>query len=326
MKIGNNKDVVEIIKQYQKIVIFHHIRPDGDCLGSQSGLKQLILDNFQDKTVYAVGDTKNSYWFMNIELDNFASPEELDGALAIIVDANFKERIEFSYLFEKVKFAKIIRIDHHPNDDDLGEAYRWVDSSFIACAEQISQLAIDNNLAISKRTAEFLYLGIYTDSGRFLYANTTARTHFLAAKLMETGFDFQRIHTHLNSKKISDLEFENYIFLHKKIYQNVIYYTLDLDEQKKLHKNPAQATRPNILANIDNFYIWVSLVQEEAKKWRVEFRSSGPNVRNVALKWGGGGHLQASGTILDSLDKIDSLIKDCQLECDLFIEAKNKTN
>ncbi|AHH45023.1 DHH family phosphoesterase [Mesomycoplasma bovoculi] len=311
MLVGSSQIAIDLIEKYSRIVIFHHIRPDGDCLGSQLGLKRLIELNYKNKEVYIVGDSKDSFPFLNLQHD---SVEDLDlsNALAIIVDVNNIERIESSYLFEKHKFAEILRIDHHPNDDSWEQAQRWIDSSFVACAEQISQLAIDAKWAIDSECAKPLYLGIYTDSGRFLYKQTTARTHRIAATLIDTGLDFNQIHQELNKKSKADLDLESFVLSKKQTYKNVIYYVMDLNQQKELKLNSQSATRPNLLANIGSYKIWLSFVQEENKKWRVEFRSSGPNVREVATKWGGGGHLNASGAIIDDPSKISLIVQDCQ--------------
>ncbi|AAZ53383.2 bifunctional oligoribonuclease/PAP phosphatase NrnA [Mesomycoplasma hyopneumoniae] len=308
------KEIIKLIENHDTIVIFHHIRPDGDCIGAQLGLKNLILDNFKNKKVFAVGNHKGSFSFLNAKTDSIPDKLILKNSLAIIVDANFKNRIESVFLFDQFKFKTILRIDHHPNEDDFEQIYRWVDPSYVATCEQIADLAYKAKWKISQKSAIFIYLGIYTDSGRFLYKNTSARTHFLTGILFRTGFNFALIHEKLNQKKLSDIDFDSYIFSVKKIYKNVIFYTLSMEEQKKLNKNPSNSVRPNLLANIENFRIWLCLVQEKENSWRVEFRSSGPNVQKVAQNWGGGGHLNASGAIIESLDKLDLLIKDCQAE------------
>ncbi|WGI36739.1 DHH family phosphoesterase [Mesomycoplasma lagogenitalium] len=322
MKIGSIKEVTEIIKNHDNIVIFHHIRPDGDCLGSQFGLKQLILDNFPNKTVKTVGDSKGILSFLDFQFQNDLSDDFLKSALAIIVDANFKERIEKRELLDKNIFKSVIRIDHHPNEDDLNTDVKWVDSSYIAAAEQIAHLAVENKWTISAKAAEYIYTGIYTDSGRFLYSNTSSRTLFLASELWKTDMNIEKIHSNLTKNSENDLRFQAYILSNFKRLENVIYYSMDLETQKKFNKDSAAATRPNILANIDNYRIWLSFTQEEDKKWRVEFRSNGPVVRNVAVKWGGGGHERASGAIINDVNDIEKIAYDCQQE----FENWNKHN
>ncbi|MBN3534902.1 DHH family phosphoesterase [Mycoplasma procyoni] len=314
MEIGNIESIVKEIKNHDQIVIFHHIRPDGDCLGSQFGLKTLIEENFPNKTVKAVGDSKGILKFLDFDFQNDLSDDFLKNSLAIIVDANFKERIENRELLDKNIFKSVIRIDHHPNEDDLNATCRWVDSSYIAAAEMVADIAVSSNWKISPKAAKYIYTGIYTDSGRFLYSNTTPRTLELSAKLWSTGLDVDNVHQNLTRNSEKDMKFQSYVISKVKTYENVIYYSLDLQEQQQLQKDSNAATRPNILANIDDYRIWLSFTQEEPNKWRVEFRSNGPIVRNVALKWNGGGHERASGAIIFDQKDIENVVKDCQEE------------
>ncbi|MGZ9413672.1 DHH family phosphoesterase [Mycoplasma sp. Z386] len=323
MKIGNLKKIVNEIENHNSIVIFHHIRPDGDCLGSQFGLKTLIEENFPNKKVFAVGDSKNTLNFLDFSFNNDLSDDILKESLAIIVDANFKERIEKRELLDKNIFKSVIRIDHHPNEDDLNTTTRWVDSSYIAAAEMIADLAFSSNWKVSTKAAKYIYTGIYTDSGRFLFSNTTPRTLSLTAKLWETGLNIDELHTNLTKNSESDLRFQSFIFSTFKTFKNVIYYSITLEEQKQYNKTPAEATRPNTLANIDNYRIWLSFTEEETNKWRVEFRSNGPVVRNVALKWNGGGHERASGAIINNARDIIKIVEDCQQEYERWIKLNN---
>ncbi|QJB70922.1 DHH family phosphoesterase [Mycoplasma sp. 1654_15] len=314
MKIGSKKKTLELIEQFDSIVIFHHIRPDGDCLGSQFGLQELIKLNYPNKQVFAVGDSKNSFKFLDLQHDSIPSKEILENSLAIIVDANFKERIEFAYLLNDYKFKAILRIDHHPNEDDLNATHRWVDSSYIASAEQIADLAKYAKWQVNQRAANLIYLGIYTDSGRFLFSNTSSRTLELSAMLWKKGADKKLIHTKLSAKSLSEIEFETYVYSKIQKTKNVIYFVLNQEELKKLNKTSNSASRPNLIANIDEYKIWISFVQEENTNWRVEFRSNGPIVRNVAIKWNGGGHELASGAIIFDEANIKKVVKDCQEE------------
>jgi phosphoesterase RecJ-like protein len=93
-------------------------------LGSQLGLKQLIKDNFKGKKVYAIGDSKEMFPFLNIKLDKIPSDKILNKSLGIVVDANFSDRIECNEILTEEKLGAVIRIDHHPNDDDVNYVER----------------------------------------------------------------------------------------------------------------------------------------------------------------------------------------------------------
>ncbi|MGZ9762851.1 DHH family phosphoesterase [Mycoplasma sp. 5912] len=319
MRVGNLTDIKNAIEKYDNIVIFHHIRPDGDCLGSQFALKELIQDNFPHKMVYAIGDHQDAFKFMNFEHDLIPNDEILAKSLGIVVDANFKERIEFSDVLDKNLFAQVIRIDHHPNEDDLAEnAIRWVDSTYVAADEMVTELAVESNWKITPKAANYLYLGIYTDSGRFLYNNTCARTFNLVAHLYQAGLDADFIHKNLSQTTLEDLKFNAWLMSTLKTREGVAYIQNDLLTTKKYGKTSQGSLRVNSIANIKGFPIWVQFLEEEDGRVRVEFRSNGPIVRNVALKWGGGGHERAAGCIIDSFDQVELVIDDCAYEVERY--------
>ncbi|WP_027121372.1 DHH family phosphoesterase [Mycoplasma leonicaptivi] len=315
MVIGNLELVTKEIYKHNSIVIFHHIRPDGDCLGSQFGLAELIKTNFPDKKVYTIGDSKGIYNFLDFKMDYIPSDEVLKNSLGVVVDANHKERIENREVLDKNLFKTVIRIDHHPNDDDLGDAtIRWVDSSYSAADEMITEIAVINQWKITPKAAQYLYLGINTDSGRFLFNNVKARTLYLASKLYEAGLDADYVHRGLAQTTLEDIKFNSYLMSTLKTRNGVAYIQNDLKTTLSLGQTSQSSVRVNSIGNIKGYPIWVQFTEEENSKIRVEFRSNGPIVRNVALKWGGGGHERASGAIIDSFDLVEKVVDDCAFE------------
>lgn len=323
MNIGKWQDAKKMLEKYDSIVIFHHVRPDGDCLGSQFGLKELLKDNYPEKKVYAIGDNNGVLDFMNFKFDKVPSDSILKKSLGVIVDANFSERIFLNEVLHKNLFPETLRIDHHPNDDDLHKTTRWVESHRIAAAEMIIELAYQAKWKVSPRAAEFMFLGTVTDSGRFQYAGTSARTHELVAFLYKNGLDAQKVLKNLAETTLEDIKVNNKILENMKIDKKVVYSTITLKETKELGKRPDDVARVNVIANIKGYPMWILFNEEEDGKIRCEYRSNGPSARNVAVKWGGGGHLYASGSIINSFDDIKKVIKDCNDEIKRF-EKENK--
>ncbi|ADE19755.1 DHH family phosphoesterase [Mycoplasma crocodyli] len=311
MLIGNEKEATALIEKHDSIVIFHHIRPDGDCLGSQFGLKELIETNYPNKKVYVVGETKGNFTFLNLKHDPIPSDKILKKSLGIIVDAGDKERLESRELLDKNLFIETLRIDHHPNGDDLDKCTRWVDSSYIAADEMITQLAFVNNWKITKRAANLLYLGINTDSGRFLYDKTCARTMRLVAMLYDKGLEADFILQNLSKTNLNELKYNSWLVSTLQTKDGVAWIKNDLETTKKFGKTAQTSVRPNAIANIEGYPIWIQFTEEEDKKIRVELRSNGPLVNVVARKHGGGGHDRASGCILNSFEEINKVVDDC---------------
>lgn len=313
-KLAIFKKIEERIKAHKNIVIYHHIRPDGDCLGSQFGMKNLIKVNFPDKTVYTIGDSKGIYSFLEFKMDKLPL-EKLDDSLAIIVDANFKERLECREYLDNNCFDEIIRIDHHPNDDDLDASLRWVEPEAPAAAQQVTEIAYELGWKLNKEAATYLYLGIYTDSVKLSTNTTTAKTMLLVSWLWDNGSQKDLIHTELSKRTLFDININTYISQNMKIANDVVSFYFPLSEQIKLGiKDPLKANRPFVLGSIDNTRAWVFFTEEKPGQIRCEFRSNGCNVRNVAIKWGGGGHIRASGAQISDPNLIPLIIKDLEQE------------
>ncbi|MEX1817476.1 bifunctional oligoribonuclease/PAP phosphatase NrnA [Metamycoplasma hominis] len=313
-KLAIFKKIEERIKAHKNIVIYHHIRPDGDCLGSQFGMKNLIKVNFPDKTVYTIGDSKGIYSFLEFKMDKLPL-EKLDDSLAIIVDANFKERLECREYLDNNCFDEVIRIDHHPNDDDLDASLRWVEPEAPAAAQQVTEIAYELGWKLNKEAATYLYLGIYTDSVKLSTNTTTAKTMLLVSWLWDNGSQKDLIHTELSKRTLFDININTYISQNMKIANDVVSFYFPLSEQIKLGiKDPLKANRPFVLGSIDNTKAWVFFTEEKPGQIRCEFRSNGCNVRNVAIKWGGGGHIRASGAQISDPNLIPTIIKDLEQE------------
>ena len=300
---------INLISDKKNIIIFHHINPDGDCLGSQFGLKLWLKKLFPDKNIFATGDNETLFNFLKWDFDKFDFDDDnlLKNSLAIVVDANYQNRIKNLEILEKISVK--VRIDHHPEDDDLDYQIRWVDSNYCAAAEQIADLIFtyDQN-SIDKEIASYLYLGIYTDSGRFFYDKTSARTHAITSWLMKTRFDFNQIHQQLAKRTLKDLALQKEVFNNFKVQDNVIYYFMTLDKRKALDLNLNEANRVDLLANIDQYNIWIFFIENEDHTIRVRLRSNCKNVNQLAKLYGGGGHIFASGAIIENKLKIKEVV------------------
>lgn len=318
---GNILQAVQTIEKYDYIVIFHHIRPDGDCLGSQFGLKELIETNYPNKEVKVVGDKKDCFPFLEMNHDHIDHEWfKNKKVLGIVVDANFKERIECRSLIDDQLFDAILRIDHHPNEDDLDAKAFFIDSSYIAAAEQVADIAYQSKWKVTPKAANYLYLGIYTDSGRFLFKNTSARTYMLVSFLADANADLFYINQNLSKVSLSDLKFKQYVFANYKTKDQVIYFVCSKAVQKELNRTSFECARVNMLSNIEDFRIWLFFIEEDDNKWRIDFRSNGPSVRTIALKWGGGGHEMASGAIINGEENIINVVNDCSKQIKSFLE------
>ena len=177
--------IINLIEKFDTIILHRHFRPDGDAMGSQIGLKNLLIQNYPSKKIYVVGDDAKFFSFMEDSLMDEIPDETYENALAIILDCGA------AHLISDDRFSKAAataRMDHHIFTHPIADE-EVVDTSFESCCGVVTALALEAGWEITPLAAKSLYTGMVTDSGRFRYDGTTARTFRLAAALMDTGFD-----------------------------------------------------------------------------------------------------------------------------------------
>lgn len=301
--------IIEAIENHNKIILLRHINPDGDAYGVQLGLKELIKLNWPDKFVKASG--KSSKYLNYIGKMDEVSDEDFKDSLVIIGDCGNLKLVDD----QRFNLAKtIIKIDHHPNVEPYGDLDAlWVDTEFVAASEMIAYWAKNNNLKIDCKVARIIFHGIITDSGRFLFKRTNERTFELASYLLKTGFDLPQLYSQLYQVTENNLKFNSYVYQNYKTNKNIIYITLDKKTLNSLNILATQASpKVNLLANVEDKYIWIFFCELENGNIRVEFRSSKYSVNQIARKYNGGGHQLAAGAIINSWDLVDKIVNDCQ--------------
>ena len=188
------EQVLQQIQAFDRIIIHRHGKPDGDAMGSQIGLKHLLLENFPEKEIYVVGDFTQRFAFMEDSImDDYYA-----GALAVILDCGSPQLVSDS----RYKLAaKTVRIDHHIFSGQFADV-EVIDTSFESCAGMVTAFAIECGLRLNRIAAQSLYTGIVTDSGRFRYDATTSRTFQQAAFLMEQSIDINSIYQNLYAESL----------------------------------------------------------------------------------------------------------------------------
>lgn len=302
------KEILEKIKEYDTIIIHRHLRPDGDAVGSQMGLKYLLQETFKDKKVYAVGDEIPDYLKFvgdNDEIDD----SEYKNALAIIVDTSVSSRI----CNDRYKLAKeIVKIDHHDDSEPFGNV-EYVDPKMAACAAIITSFYMDlkEELVMNSKAATALYTGILTDTGRFLYRGVDSKIMECASELLKHNVDNESVNVKLNLKDVSTLRLQGYIYSHLKCTKTGIYYlyfTKRLMKKFNVTKEEA-ASLVNSISSIKGSLIWVTFV-EYPDNIRVRLRSRYVPINEVAKNYRGGGHLLASGATIYNKKEMKQLLDD----------------
>ena len=302
------EEILKEIQKEKKITIFGHVFPDGDCYGSQLGMKYALEENFKGKKIYALGTGFTKMIPLLGEMD-VVSDEIIENSLAIVLDSSTKERVE-DQRFLKAK--KIIHVDHHTKTSEFADL-SYVNEQMVSTTEILISLFQMWGFTLTKKIATPLMLGLITDSGRFLYS--LRKENFLhAAYLMNFDVDVSRIYDSLYETSEANLKLKGYYYSSYKKANNVLYTIFTKKDLKKLEKTAHEAViNVNLLSSIQGYPIWASFAENDDGTVKAEFRCKKEfEVAEIAISYGGGGHPCASGCTLKSLQEIPQVIK--QLE------------
>ena len=312
------KKIYKEIKKHKKIVLARHIGPDPDALGSTLGLKEIILNTFPNKQVYAVGTPAARHKYIG-NLDMF--DESLyEDALLIVLDTPDIKRVDG---VDPTRFKYKIKIDHHPIVDKYCDIEYVVDSASSA-SELVMELVYSTPLKLNKEGAEKLYIGLISDTNRFLYSYTTDKTFYLVSWLLkEVNIDITDIYEKMYTMSIKEKKLQSYVILNLKITDNKLrYLVLNQDELNELGTDAATMTNiVNYLNYTEEMISWVIFAYDKnIDKIRASIRSRGPIINDVASNYNGGGHVYASGARLNNFDEVDEMIKELDRVCEDYNE------
>ena len=310
------KQIYKKIEEFDTIVIARHIGVDPDALASQLALRDSIKLTFPNKKVLAIG-TGSAKFFHIGRLDKL---EKVNNALLIVVDTPDKRRVD-SVDFSQ--FSYMIKIDHHPFVEEFCDL-EFIEDSASSASEIIMNLILNTDLQCDKNIAETLYLGLVSDSNRFLFDSCTSHTFGLVSIFLDKyNFELSEVYKKLYMRPMNEVRLEGYIALNMNVTKNGLGYIQITDEVIKQFEVDS-ASAGNMVNNfnfINEMLVWATLTEDiKNDQIRVSIRSRGPEINQLAEKFNGGGHKFASGAKLKNFDEAMLLMK----ELDNLLEEYNK--
>ena len=302
------EEIIREIGKHNRIIIHRHSKPDGDAIGSQAGLKYLIEENFPGKEVYAVGDAAGRYAFMDGSTPDVIPDGYYADALAIVLDTSSPALISDA---RWQTAAATARIDHHIFLEKIA-ATEVVDSTYESCCGLVAEMARESGWRLTPAAARSLYTGMVTDSGRFRYDATNARTFRLASYLMEQPIDTNALYRNLYASDYAQLVVRAKFLLHVQFTEkNVAYVYTTMDGKAEYGVDDFTLSRGmvNSMADMRGVDIWVNFTESD-KGVLCELRSSRFNINPIAVKYGGGGHMKASGATLKNREEAMAMLHD----------------
>ncbi len=305
--------VLNKIKEYDKIIIFRHFRPDGDAVGSSRGLREILRLTYPDKLVCLINSDYSEYTMFLGDEDPQEPDEFYSDALGIVMDTATTDRISN----QKYKLCReLIKFDHHINIRPYGD-YMWVAENRSSTCEMVADFydTFKDELKINTEAATCIYAGMVTDSGRFRFRDVSGETMRLAGTMLNVGINTEKLYAQLYMRDFESFKFESHIYKTMKITENgVAYAYVSRATQEKFNISFEQAcTAVSYMDAIKNSLIWIALIENpnpESKEIRVRLRSRFVTVNELAEKYRGGGHACASGATVYSKAEAKKLLRE----------------
>ena len=302
MKILTRADAARFLLEHDHFAILSHRRPDGDTVGSSAalcrGLRQL------GKTAHVLVNKEVTPRFAWLH-EGLTKPWVEEGDTVVSVDVASPEMLpaDFRPLLGKIA----LRIDHHSSATSFTEQ-ELVDGDSASCAEVVWDVLELMGVKADRALAEAVYVGVSTDTGCFKFANTTARTHEIAAKLITAGASLVKLNNILfESKSRSRLAIER-LALESLEYSfggrcATVYLT-----KEQIAETGADGTDLEGITSlprmIEGVEVGITIRQQPTGSYKVSVRTvTGVDASAICAHLGGGGHKQAAGCeLLGSLD------------------------
>ncbi len=316
------KKIFREIKKYDTIVIVRHIGVDPDALSSQLALRDSIRLTFPEKKVLAVGTGTSRFSFIG-RLDKM---EAVSNALLIILDTPDKKRVDGVRLED---YASVIKIDHHPFIEPLGNIEYVLDTASSTC-EIIMDLILNTKLLCNQNIARMLYAGLVSDSNRFMFESSTSKTFALVSKFLEMyPFSIKEVYEQMYLRPLSEVRFEGYLAQNMTVTDHGVSYIIITDDIINKYKVDTAAAG-NMINNfnfISEVLVWVTVTEDiKNENIRISIRSRGPAIDKVAEAHHGGGHKYASGVKTTTFEEAQFIIRELDAVSREYIESMEEVS
>lgn len=306
------KTIYNEIKKFKKIYIARHIGPDPDAFGSQMALKDSILLSFPTKEVYAVGTTVARFKYFG-KVDKVNS-YDYENSLLIVVDTPDNKRVDIDNF---LSFKHVIKIDHHPLVDKYSDI-ELIREDASSASELVLELINNTKLKMNDSIAGKIYIGIVSDSNRFLFNVNYKTFEFVGELIKKYKLDVEKLYKLVYAKPLSEVRLMGYIASTMKVDKyGFAHIELEDDIISSLQSDISAASNMiNDFNNINEVLVWAFSTHDAKNNiYRVNIRSRGPVINEIAAKYNGGGHKYASGVRTESKEVVDNLMKDLSKLC-----------
>jgi phosphoesterase RecJ-like protein len=290
-------EVVSFLQEHDNYLILTHKRPDGDAIGCSVALAEILRGMGKTAWLPAVSDATSLF---DEYLEGQQSPVGFVPETVVSVDLatlnllpdhaqEWRDRIELS-------------IDHHPSNDGYARL-TWLEGDKAACGELVFHLA--EAVGVMNRTvANALYVAVATDCGCFVYSNTGADTHRVAAALMDAGAEYKRLNKkHFRTKSMARMRLEGLILRDMNLYRDGAVAVAPVSLSMMAEAGAGEGDAEDIaalLGQIDGVRYSATIRELKPGECKISLRSGDAafNASKACARLGGGGHAAAAGCVV----------------------------
>lgn len=307
IQTGSWDEIQAAIDPYSTFVISSHINPDGDAVGSALALKRILEKRGKD-VLFVMEEELGRTFTPFLEGGECAAfeptpPDLSDREVVIMTDAGLWKRLgKVGDAFSQHPGNKVC-IDHHPPPPEEFPGVRIVNTKSPSTTVMIYNFLEHLGMELTLDIAEPIYLGMIVDTQNFHLPNTTIESHQIAAKCLEAGVDPTKVYEPVFGRNtFSRLRLKSMAVENLKVYCDgklaVMHTSMEMFEDSKADRMDDEGFS-DLVRTIDDVRVGIYLREEPENRVKVSWRAKGENNISVsANKFGGGGHMRASGARL----------------------------
>ncbi|MCD8382629.1 MAG: DHH family phosphoesterase [Clostridiales bacterium] len=286
-----------------RFLILTHVRPDGDTLGCAAALCAALRQ--KGKTAWAAPNPGVTETYLG-DIQPYFAP--MDYAPEHIVAVDIATEGLFPDALAPYKGRVELCIDHHPSNSGYAQN-TCLDASAAACGEIVYRICRDGLGTMDAEIARSVYLAISTDTGCFVYGNTTPTTHRIAAQVMEYGDFFREINRRcFQTKSRKRLELESRLLQSAHYYEEgrVVIGGVSLADMAQVGASEADSEElSSLLRQVEGVQAAATLRELAPDQWKLSLRTDVDylNATDTCALLGGGGHAAAAGATVSGTDR-----------------------
>lgn len=302
--MNNLKAVADKLMTMDNIHILTHRYPDGDTLGSAYALCSALQQLGKNAKVITSGEPAKKYAF----LKKGVKEQEFERQAVVSVDVAATSLLGDNE--EEYKDIIDICIDHH-GTNSIEAKMKYVDAASASAAEIVFELlGLMTGVALDEHIASCIYTGLSTDTGCFRYTNTTPKTHLIAAKTMAAGAPWEKINAEMfEIMSPARIELQKLVYntleLHLEGKVALVSVTLDMLKKAGVGDDEVEGLA-SIPRRVEGVLMGITIREKEDGIFKISVRTNeGVDASAFCGKFGGGGHVAASGcTVEGTLDSV----------------------